>query len=116
MEISNLNNIPGSLFYLLKNWSEQSVGNYNLLIVIAFAFVMLSSIFLIYICLKIGRSDERTLLINLKGAYVMLVAIILCDMIFPKSYLVHQFFMLKYGIACFAAAFYLAMTYRKDLK
>lgn len=116
MTTKSLSSVPGSFFYSIKEWSEQSIGNYNQLIGITFVFCILSIIFLLYFCLKIGRSDERTLLINLKAAYVMLIAIILCDIIFPREYLVNQFFMLKYGIACFASGIYLALKYRSEVK
>jgi hypothetical protein len=46
----------------------------------------------------------------------MLVAIIACDMFFPRGYLVNQFFMFKYGIAFFVSGLYLFLQYRKDFK
>lgn len=85
MKIKSLNDIPEALFYPLKEWSEQSIGNFNLLVGIGFIFVML-------------------------------VAVIACDMFFPRGYLVNQFFMFKYGIACFVSGLYLFLQYRKDFK
>lgn len=116
MTINSLSDVPEILFYPLKKWSEQSIGNFNLLVGIGFIFVMISTILVITYSKKIGRSDERTTLINLKSAYAMLVAIIACDMLLPKGYLVNQFFMFKYGIAFFIGGLYLFLQYRKDFK
>ena len=84
MKIKSLSDIPEALFYPLKEWSEQSIGNFNLLGRIGFIFVMFSAIFVVTYSIKMGKSDERTMLISLKSAYVMLVAIIACDMFFSK--------------------------------
>jgi hypothetical protein len=46
----------------------------------------------------------------------MLIAIIACDMLFPRDYLANQFFMFKYGITCFVGGLYLFIQYRKDFK
>lgn len=116
MKIKSLSDIPEAMFYPLKEWSEQSIGNFNLLVGIGFIFVMFSAIFVVTYSIKMGKSDERTLLISLKSAYIMLVAIIACDMFFPRGYLVNQFFMFKYGIACFVSGLYLFLQYRKDFK
>lgn len=116
MKINSLSDIPNALFYPLKEWSEQSVGNFNLLVGIGFVFVMFSAAFVIFYSIKTGKSDERTTLISLKSAYFMLVAIIVCDLFFPKGYLVNQFFMFKYGIACFVSGLYLWLQSKKDLE
>jgi hypothetical protein len=114
MNIKSLSDIPEAVFYPLKTWADQSIGNFNLFIGLSFLFVVISAIFVITYSIKIGRSDERTTLISLKSAYAVLVAIIVCDMIFPRNYLINQFFMLKYGIACFTGGMYLFLQYRKD--
>lgn len=116
MKIKSLSDIPEALFYPLKEWSEQSIGNFNLLVGIGFVFVMFSAIFVVTYSIKMGKSDERTLLISLKSAYITLISIIVCDMLFPRDYLVNEFFMFKYGFACFASGLYLFLQYRKDFK
>lgn len=116
MKIKSLSDISKTLFYPLKEWSEQSIGNFNLLVGIGFLFVMFSAIFVVTYSIKMGKSDERMLLISLKSAYVMLIAIIACDILFPRDYLVNQFFMVKYGFSCFASGLYLFLQYRKDFK
>ena len=116
MKIKSLSDIPEALFYPLKEWSEQSIGNFNLLVGIGFLFVMFSTIFVVTYSIKIGKADERTTLIILKGAQIMLFAIIACDILFPKDYLVNQFFMFKYGNAFFVSGLYLFIQYRKDFK
>ncbi|MDM7642627.1 DUF2178 domain-containing protein [Leuconostoc citreum] len=116
MKINSLSDLPDALFYPLKKWSEQSIGNYNLLVGIGFIFVMFSAAFVITYSIKTGKSDERTTLISLKSAYFMLIVIIACDLFFPKGYLVNQFFMLKYGMACFVSGLYLWFQSRKDLE
>ncbi|AUV71616.1 hypothetical protein [Lactiplantibacillus plantarum] len=116
MESRNLSNLSGAIFYSLKEWSEQSVSNFNILIAISFAFLMVSCAFCVICFIKIGRADERTTVISLKGAYAMLIVIVVCDMIFPRTYLVNQFFMFKYGIACFVSGMYAWLQCRKDFK
>lgn len=116
MKIKSLSDIPEVIFYPLKEWAEQSVANFNLLVGSGFIFVMFSAIFVVTYSIKMGKSDERTLLISLKSTYVMLIAIIACDMLFPRDYLANQFFMFKYGITCFVGGLYLFIQYRKDFK
>ncbi|WP_394456643.1 DUF2178 domain-containing protein [Leuconostoc suionicum] len=114
--LGDITNISDALFYPLKKWSEQSIGNYNLLIGISFLFFIFGVAFVIIYSIKTGKSDERTTLINLKSTYFMLIAIIVCDMFFPKGYLAHQFFLFKYGIACLVSGLYLWVQSRKDFK
>ncbi|MGX4593469.1 DUF2178 domain-containing protein [Leuconostoc sp. JNUCC 76] len=114
--LGDITNSSDTLFYPLKKWSEQSIGNYNLLIGISFLFFIFGVVFAIIYSMKIGKSDERTTLISLKSAYFMLIAIIVCDMFFPKGYLVHQFFLFKYGIAFSISGLYLWVQSKKDLK
>ena len=77
---------------------------------------MLTVIFFIIITIKIGRKDERTSKISLYSVYAMLIALIVCDFIFPKEYLVQTFFMLKYGIACLSGGISLLSRYLYDIK
>ncbi|MGY3777960.1 DUF2178 domain-containing protein [Isobaculum melis] len=116
MKIKSLSDLPGALFYPLKEWTEQSIGNFNLFIGLGFLFIMASAALVLFYTVKIGKSDERTTKINLTSCYCMLMSIVICDIIFPKDYLINQFFMLKYGIAFFVSGIYLLIQYRKDFK
>lgn len=44
----------------------------------------------------------------------MLFAIVICDILFPKTYMWNQFFMFKYAIAFIVAGISMAIHYRKD--
>lgn len=113
---NNSEYFSNSLFYPLKKWAEESPSNYNLLIGLSFVFVMLAVIFFIVITIKIGRKDERTSKISLYSAYTMLMALVVCDIVFPKGYLAETFFMLKYGIACLSGGIYLVSRYLYDIR
>ena len=104
-----------AIFFPLKSWSEQSTGNWNILIVVGFLLLMGSVIFAYVFYKKIGQGDERTNNIFLKSSYCMLLVIVLCDMIFPKDYMWNIFILFKYGLAFLAGGIYLAIQYIKDL-
>ncbi|MEK4510484.1 DUF2178 domain-containing protein [Paenibacillus sp. FSL K6-2524] len=106
--------IHDAIFPPLKSWAEQSPGNWNILLGVGF-LLLIGSMILVYVFYKmIGQDDERTYKINLKSSYYMLLAIILCDMIFPKEYMWNIFFLYKYSLAFLAGGIYLAVQYKKD--
>ena len=109
--ISDLHN---AIFHPLKSWAEQSTGNWNILIGVGFLLLMASAIFAYVFYKKIGQGDERTNQIFLKSNYCMLLAIILCDIIFPKDNMWTIFFLFKYALAFLAGGIYLAVQYKKD--
>lgn len=106
--------IQNAIFSPLKTWAEQSTGNWNMLVGIGFLLIMGSAIFLYVLYKKIGQEDERTNQIFLKSSYFMLLAIILCDIVFPKDDMWTIFFMFKYSLAFLAGGIYLAVQYRRD--
>lgn len=116
MKIKSLMDVPTALFYPLKEWTEKSITNFNIFIGIGMIFLLFSIGLLLIYSSKIGKSDERSSNIHLKGAYFILMTIIISDLLFPRDYLVNQFFMFKYGLACFAGGLYLLFQYRKDFK
>ncbi|MCA1035498.1 MULTISPECIES: DUF2178 domain-containing protein [Bacillus] len=114
MEIKSISDIPNALFYPLKTWAEQSSGNWNILVGIGFLLLIGSAIFAYIFYKKIGHDDERTNKIFLKSSYFMLLAIIICDTIFPRDYMWNIFFLFKYALAILACGIYLAAQYKKD--
>ena len=114
MKIESSSEISNLIFHPLKTWAETSAGNWNMLIGIGFV-LLLVEVILLYVCHKqIGKSDERTNQIYLKSAYIMLGAVVLCDIIFPKEYMWQIFFLFKYSFAFIASGIYLAVRYKKD--
>ncbi|MBO0477108.1 DUF2178 domain-containing protein [Vagococcus sp. DIV0080] len=116
MKIKSLMDVPSALFYPLKEWTEKSITNFNIFVGIGMAFMIFSMVLYYIYASKIGKSDERTSKIHLKSAYFMLMTIIICDLAFPRDYLVNQFFMIKYSLAIFVSGVYLSLQYRKDFK
>ncbi|MDR9868643.1 DUF2178 domain-containing protein [Lactococcus cremoris] len=116
MKNENINTFSESLFYSLKEWAEGSANNYNILLGLSFIFVMSSVVFFVTISTKIGKKDERTTKISLYSAYCVLITLIICDIIFPKGYLIQPFFMLKYGFSCLVGGIYCLLKYIKDNK
>ncbi|MFO1445093.1 DUF2178 domain-containing protein [Bacillus sp. Bva_UNVM-123] len=114
MEIKSISDIPNAIFYPLKSWAEQSPGNWNILIGVGFLLLMGSAIFAYKFHKKMGPDDERTNKISLKSCYCMFLAIVLCDIIFPKDYMWNIFFMFKYTLVFLAGGIYLAVQYKKD--
>ncbi|MDQ0270381.1 DUF2178 domain-containing protein [Cytobacillus purgationiresistens] len=114
MKIKSISDIPNAIFYPLKSWAEQSSGNWNILIGVGGLLLIGSAIFAYFFYKKIGQDDERTNKIFLKSSYYMLLAIILCDMIFPNDYMWNIFFLFKYTLAFLAGGIYLAVQYKKD--
>ena len=114
MKIKSISDIPNAIFYPLKSWAEQSSGNWNILIGVGGLLLIGSAIFAYLFYKKIGQDDERTNKIFLKSSYYMLLAIILCDVIFPKDYMWNIFFLFKYTLAFLAGGIYLAVQYKRD--
>ncbi|WP_054955107.1 hypothetical protein [Paenibacillus dakarensis] len=106
--------ITNSIFHPLKSWAEQSPGNWNILIGVVGLLLIGSAIFVYVLYKKIGQGDERTNTIFLKNSYCMLLAIILCDLIFPKDDMWAIYFMIKYTLAFLAGGIYMAVQYKKD--
>ncbi|WP_453996217.1 DUF2178 domain-containing protein [Bacillus nitroreducens] len=110
----NFTEFSNAVFHPLKSWAEQSSGNWNILLGIGGLLLIGSAIFAYIFYKKIGPSDERTDNIFLKSSYFVLVAIVLCDIIFPKEYMWNIFFLYKYALAFLAGGIYLAIRYQKD--
>jgi len=106
--------IHNAIFSPLKSWAEHSTGNWNILIGFGFLLVIGCAIFAYVFYKKIGQDDERTNKIFLKSSFYMLLAIILCDVIFPKDDMWTIFFLFKYSLAFLAGGVYLAVQYKKD--
>ncbi|WP_339099729.1 DUF2178 domain-containing protein [Candidatus Enterococcus lemimoniae] len=111
-----MNKFIGFSFKALNEWSEKSIGNYNLLIGIGFILVMISSITLVYLLIKLGQTDERTTKIHLNVCCIMLVTIVLCDLFFPKEYMQNILFLFKYALAFCISLIYLFKKYKQDLR
>lgn len=106
--------ISNAIFEPLRSWTEQSTGNWNILIGIGFIFVFVTAILTVTLLLKIGKADERTKEISLNSVFAILSVVILCDLIFPKEYMWQIFFLFKYSFAFLASSIYLAFRYKKD--
>ncbi|GIP23104.1 DUF2178 domain-containing protein [Paenibacillus sp. J22TS3] len=114
MKIKSISDIPNAIFYPLKSWAEQSPENWNILVGFG-GLLLIGSAILTYVYYKkIGQDDERTNKIFLKSSYHVLLAIILCDIIFPNEYMWNIFFLFKYALAILAGGIYLAVQYKKD--
>ncbi|RJE86313.1 DUF2178 domain-containing protein [Paenibacillus sp. 1011MAR3C5] len=106
--------ITSAIFNPLKSWAEQSPGNWNILIGIGFILLLVGGILTYVFHKKMGKADERTTHISLKGSLIMLSVIVLCDILFPKEYMWQIFFLFKYSLAFLASGIYLAVRYTKD--
>src|SRR5690625_3722700 len=106
--------ISNSVFYPLKTWAEESPGNWNMLLGSGLALLLVGLILIYVYYKKIGKPDERTNQIHLKSAYITLLIVVLCDVIFPKEYMWQIFFLFKYSLAFIVSAIYLAFRYKKD--
>lgn len=106
--------VHNAIFSPLKSWAEQSSGNWNILIGVGFLLVIASAILVYVLYKKTGQDDERTNKIFLKSSSYMLLAIILCDIIFPKDDMWTIFFLFKYTLAFLAGGIYMAVQYKRD--
>ncbi|MTH53810.1 DUF2178 domain-containing protein [Bacillus mangrovi] len=102
------------IYSSLRTWSEQSAGNWNILLGIGLLLLVAGGILTYVFHKKMGEADERTVHISLKSCLIMLCAIILGDLIFPKEYMWQIFFLFKYSLAFLASGIYLAIKYKKD--
>ena len=114
MEIKSISDIPGAFFYPLKEWAEASSTNWNIFVGIPMVLLLVAAIAYIRLIKTIGEPDERTNQYHKHWAYVDLITILVCDIIFPKEYLVMQFFVYKYALAVLAGDIYFYIQYNKD--
>lgn len=112
--MNNPDEISNTIFNPLKTWAEATPGNWNILLGSGFVLLLVGLILLFGFLRKMGKADERTNQIHLKSAYIILMGVILCDIIFPKEYMWQIFFLFKYSLAFIASGFYLAFRYKKD--
>ncbi|WP_353855028.1 DUF2178 domain-containing protein [Bacillus sp. Bos-x628] len=112
--MKNKGDLTNTIFYPLKTWVETSTENWNMLLGIGFAMLLVGLILTFVFLKRIGKSDERTNQITLKSCLYMLFVVILCDVIFPKEYMWQIFFLFKYSIATLASGIYLAVRYKED--
>lgn len=114
MKIKSISDIPEALFYNLKLWTEQSITNWNIFIMIPMILALIAVVFTFYFMKKIGKSDERTNGYYKTWAYFVLMSVIVLDILFPKTYFIQQFFAYKYAISFLVGAIYLGWQYKKD--
>ena len=114
MEIKSISDIPGAFFYPLKEWAEASSTNWNIFVGIPMMLLLVAAIAYIRLIKTIGEPDERTNQYHKHWAYVVLITILVCDIIFPKEYLVMQFFVYKYALAVLAGDIYFYIQHNKD--
>lgn len=110
----NISDISNAIFSPLKSWTEQSPGNWNILLGSGLVLLLVGGILTYVFHKKMGKADERTVHISLKSALITLWVVILCDIIFPKEYMWQIFFLFKYSLAFLASGIYLAIRYKKD--
>lgn len=106
--------IHNAIFDPLRSWTEQSTGNWNILLVSGLVLLLVGCILTFVFNKKLGEADERTSQISFKSATVILSVVFLCDIIFPKEYMWQIFFVFKYSLAFIASGIYLAVRYKKD--
>lgn len=114
MQIKSFSDIPEALFYSLYQWTEESIGNFNILIGVGMLLILIALVALLFLTKRIGNADERTNAIYKNWAFVLLMTIVICDIIFPKTYLILQFMTYKYIIALLVGDLYLLIKYKKD--
>ncbi|MDT2388976.1 hypothetical protein ABQD95_14355, partial [Enterococcus avium] len=103
MKIKAISDIPNAAFYSLKTWAESSSTNLNMLVGIGFILIIIGAILVYFYTKKIGKEDEYSRKIYYKSTVAMLWTIVICDIIFPKTYMWNQFFMFKYALALIIA-------------
>ena len=106
--------ISNAVFEPLRDWSEASPGNWNILLGSGFILLLLGLILVFGFTAKMGKGDERTSQISLKSALIILYVVIIFDIIFPKEYMWQIFFLFKYSLAFIASGVYLALRYKRD--
>lgn len=103
-----------SAFVPLKKWLEQSPNNYNIALLGGLALLIVVTFSMLFLLKKIGKTDERTGILYARSCVGMLIAVILCDLIFPKDYMWQVFFVYKYGIVFLVGVVYLSIQYNKE--
>lgn len=114
MKIRSISDISDSMFYSLKVWAEKSNGNWNILIGTGFLLILLGMFLMLFYTKKFGKEDEYSKGVYYKATSVMLLTIVFCDIVFPKTYMWNQFFMFKYGLAILFYGITLMYQYKKD--
>lgn len=114
MKIKSVSDIPSALFYNLKTWSEASSTNFNILVGVSTLLLCLAILGYILLARRIGESDERTNGIYKNFAFILLIVFLICDVLFPRTYLTNQFLVYKYALALIAGDIYLLIQYRRD--
>ena len=114
MKIKAISDIPNAAFYSLKTWAESSSTNLNMLVGIGFILIIIGAILVYFYTKKIGKEDEYSRKIYYKSTVAMLWTIVICDIIFPKTYMWNQFFMFKYALALIIAGISMSLQYRKE--
>lgn len=114
MKIKSISDTPNAAFYSLKTWAESSSSNWNILIGLGSILLLTGVITIYFYTKKIGKEDEYSQKIYYKASLAMLLTIVICDILFPKTYMWNQFFMFKYALAFIVAGISMAIQYRKD--
>lgn len=116
MDVKSLSDIPAWIFYPIKLWAEKDSDNFNILVGTGMILLVLSFIMVWILVRRLGESDERTSKTYLKAMSWALVVILVCEIVFPSTYLVNQFKLYKYAFAMIAAAVYMYAKYRKEMR
>lgn len=114
MKIKSLSDIPEALFYPVKQWVEADPVHLNILVAINMLLFIISIIAYMSLSKRIGRPDERTNAYYRNFAFAILIGLLVCEMIFPKTYMPYQVLAYKYAIALLVGDLYLFIQYKKD--
>lgn len=114
LKIKSISDIPNAVFYPLKNWATSSTNNWNILIGAGIFLLVLGGVLIWSYSKKIGREDEYSQKIYYRACISMLLTIVFCDIVFPKTYMWNQFFLFKYALAFTISGISMAINYRKD--
>ncbi|MDH5105026.1 DUF2178 domain-containing protein [Lentilactobacillus diolivorans] len=116
MQVKSISDIPNWLFLPVKHWTTESSDHFNLFVGSGMLLTIVLIIALWWVYRKIGKSDERTDPIYLRAVCAGFVALIMCEVIFPDSYLINQFKVYKYAITLLVIFIYLWRAYRTQFK
>lgn len=105
--------ISNSIFYPLKSWAEATPGNWNILLGSGIVLLLVGMILMFGFQMKIGKADERTNQISLRSAYILLLGVVFCDVVFPKEYMWQIFFLFKYSLAFGTFSLYINFFHKK---
>lgn len=112
--MKSISSVSETMFHPVKSFAEESSSNWNMLLCLGLVLLLLGVILTYVFQRKLGKPDERTKQVSLKSGFIILFGIILCDVIFPKTYMWEIFFIYKYAMAFIASGIYLAIRYKKD--